>query len=873
MKAARQRGNKAIRRTGLCCLVASLPFCLVALVQAASRDEETFVTELRHTPEGWTAIAGIALLGVLLWAVVWMYRREGRVGASTSVRMLLAMLRCAALVTLAVIFLEPVRVRILRRWIDSYAVVLVDDSSSMDLSDRYRDESSAARVEAVWSGDSGLVRDSNLAPAAVRRREIVERILYRDGHRFLRDLVSNNRVRLYTFSDDAKLQASLRASRESSRTSSEPSGDAAAQAERSEASPSQDQALRLAPGDHIPVEFPATGPATNLDRALRRAVESLGSSPIAGVVIFSDGGINQGATAEEIARFASDRRLAVHTVGVGDPAVPRNVRVTEVLAPQNAFQQDPFAVTATLTSQGIDGETIQVHLRERNVSDSGEGRIVDSRTLPVGAGGTIGTVSFERRQERVGRYSYSIEAPPVEDESITEDNSKQVTVNVIDTRTRVLLVAGGPSWDYRYVTTLLQRDDTIDVSCWLQSADMSAVRDGDIVIDHLPTSAEELFQYDVVILMDPEKSEFDEPWCRLVDTLVTEHGGGLLFAAARAHAPAFLRERTLKPLHDLLPVTLDPEADLLLNQVGHYQLSASAFEIPQAAYAHPVLRLSDDAVATKLAWQEIGDVYWHYPVLREKPVATVLMRHAHPRMKNAFGGHVLAAVQYVGAGRTGFLGFDGAWRWRRFGPELYDRFWVQLVRYLSEGKLLGGSKRATLLVENDHPVLGEAVTVTARLLDSRFEPLARDEVSAQYSIEDQKTDFPLTARRDRPGWFEGRFVPDRVGSYRIRLALPGVAAEESAEVEREVQVSRANLELLNPRMDKAALMTIAEQSQGGRYWEIDETEALPGVIPDLHEEIPVRSRPTTLWDNWKVLTLLVSLLSVEWAVRKWSRLL
>jgi hypothetical protein len=204
---------------------------------------------------------------------------------------------------------------------------------------------------------------------------------------------------------------------------------------------------------------------------------------------------------------------------------------------------------------------------------------------------------------------------------------------------------------------------------------------------------------------------------------------------------------------------------------------------------------------------------------------------------------------------------------------------VQLVRYLSEGKLLGGSKRATLLVENEHPVLGEAVTVTARVLDARFEPLARDEVSAQYAIEDQKVDFPLTARRDRPGWFEGRFVPDRVGSYRIRLALPGpggpppLEVGESAEVEREVLVSRPNLEILHPQMNKAALMTIAEQSHGGRYWEIDEVEALPGVIPDLHEEIPVRSRPTTLWDNWKVLTLLVSLLSVEWAVRKWSRLL
>src|SRR3990172_8638480 len=130
--------------------------------------------------------------------------REGRRGSSVRGRTLLALLRCAVLVTLAVILLEPVRVRILRRWVDSYTLVLVDDSSSMDLTDRYRDASSAARVQAVLRG---LVRDSNLAPAAVRRRDLVERILNRDDHRFLRDLASNNRVKLYSFSDDAKLQA------------------------------------------------------------------------------------------------------------------------------------------------------------------------------------------------------------------------------------------------------------------------------------------------------------------------------------------------------------------------------------------------------------------------------------------------------------------------------------------------------------------------------------------------------------------------------------------------------------------------------------------------------------------------------------------
>ncbi len=86
-------------------------------------------------------------------------------------------------------------------------------------------------------------------------------------------------------------------------------------------------------------------------------------------------------------------------------------------------------------------------------------------------------------------------------------------------------------------------------------------------------------------------------------------------------------------------------------------------------------------------------------------------------------------------------------------------------------------------------------------------------------------------------------------------------------------MSRPNIEILRPQMDRAALTALAEQSHGGRYFEIDEAEALPDLIPDLHEEIPIRSRPTTLWDNWKMLMFLVTLLGVEWGVRKWNRLL
>jgi hypothetical protein len=817
------------------------------LAVTAARSEEEYVTELRHVPEGWLAVAGLALVVALCWAVAWMYRSEGRIGASPRVRALLATIRCIVIVALAIIVLEPVRVRVLRRWIDSYTLVLVDSSSSMDIRDTYRDAVAGERVRRVLDrADS----------ASMRRTDVLHRLLERDDRRFLRELARRNRVTVHKFSDEPRLLATIRATREEA--SATGAGDPAGEV--------------LSDALDASVEATAVGPATNIERAVRRTVDALGSAPAAAVIVLSDGGFNQGASAEHVARYAHQRRLPIHVVGIGDPSPPRNVRIAEVAAPTNVFTQDPFSITARVSTEGLEGGTVRVELRERGETDAGAGRTVGGREVVVGPGGDV-PVSFEHQQERLGRFTYTVETPVLSGESVTEDNRGQTTVNVIDARTRVLLVAGGPSWDYRFVSRLLERDDTFDVSCWLQSADLSAVRDGNTIIDHLPATAEELFEYDVVILMDPDREGLDEAWCRLLDTMVSEYGGGLLYAAARPHTPALMRDRSLRPLHDLLPVTLDPEADLILNEIGHYQPSGAPVEIPSTAFAHAVMRQADDPASTRLVWQGIGDIHWHFPVRREKPVAAVLMRHGDRRMRNAAGGHVLAAVQYVGAGRTGFLAFDGTWRWRRHGIDVFDRFWVQLVRYLAEGKLLGGTQRGLLMTESDRYGLGEAVTVTARLLNRQYQPLRRDQVLVRWEAGDDLGEVTLAAQSDRPGWFEGRFLPEQTGTYRLSLSMAEPQSATTTEVVREFRVTRPNLEMLRPQMDRANLRTLAEQSFGGRYFEVDELDALPDLIPDLHEEIPVRSRPTTLWDNSVTLTLLLVLLSLEWAIRKWHRLL
>ncbi|MGB0717459.1 MAG: hypothetical protein ACPGXK_16400, partial [Phycisphaerae bacterium] len=166
--------------------------------------------ELRNLPEGWLGLAGLLLIAGLCWAVIWMYRREGRMGASPGTRLFLGVVRSLVLVLLAVILLEPVRVRILRRWIDSYTIVLVDDSSSMGLADRYRNSETASQAATLTSSTQG---------EPVSRQSLVQSLLDADEGKFLADLAENNRVKVYRFSDTPEHVATIRARREQKQSS------------------------------------------------------------------------------------------------------------------------------------------------------------------------------------------------------------------------------------------------------------------------------------------------------------------------------------------------------------------------------------------------------------------------------------------------------------------------------------------------------------------------------------------------------------------------------------------------------------------------------------------------------------------------------
>jgi len=838
--------------------------------------------ELARLPSGWPAVAGILLLVLLLAAVVFFYTHEQRSGASARARRFLAGLRCLTLLLLALVWLEPILATYLHRRSEAYTLVLLDSSASMSLSDRYADPAEAARIKKVLDELGGLEPPvaSDIEPTAASgaqttrpdRWALVRHLLGRQNARLLRQLAAGNCVKVVRFGDSAtpvgELEVAGRAAADSAEQPVQPdrTGETPVpQGTRGKAIESLQQALFSA-GPDMPV--------TDIGRAVRQAVESVGSNPIAALVVFSDGGFNQGEPVEVVAQYARDKRIPVYAVGIGDPSPPRNLAVAAVEAPPNVFVQDPFKLTAHLRTEGFRGEALTVELLERRAGRDTP-QVIDTRRVQVPLEGPVQPIVFDHRIGEAAEQRLAVRVAAHESETVADDNTREVTVRALANKMRVLLSAGAPSWEYRYLTRLLERDKTADVSCWLQSAEQRAVREGNTIIDHFPRDPAELAQYDCVVLLDPQPGDINTSWTSEVEKLIADRGCGLLYVAGRKNTPRLAHDPQSRAMLDLLPVVIDAgEADLVLNELGHFQRTDWPPAVPPAVANHPVLAMSDLPEENVQVWSRLGGVFWHYPVRREKPVATVLLRHSNPAMHNAYGNHVLLATQFVGSGRTGFLGFDSTWRWRRFGDEYFNRFWIQLLRHMVEGKLLSGQRRGFVQVEPKETSVGEPVVLEARLLDSNYQPLAQPEVGAVITVEGAwSSEVKLLAQVNRPGWYRGRFVPTRLGLHSVRIDLPAERETDRVSIRGELNVGRPDLEFRHASLDRDALELLALRSAGGRYLNADQVDELAGLIPSKVTTLTLNGQPISIWDRWWTLAAVVFLLGVEWFVRKRVHLL
>ncbi len=629
------------------------------------------------------------------------------------------------------------------------------------------------------------------------------------------------------------------------------------------------------------------GAQTRIGDNLKYLVDKEHGGPIAGIVLVSDGRETGGLDYEVAAGIAADAMIPVYAVGIGSNQLQPNLKVVDVEAPQRVHPGNKFTLTAFVQAQGTNRASVTVELYAGDATGQGEIK-EDEQVVSVGAAGEAVSVKFELTPEMQGVRQYRVRVQPIEGEIEQRDNEKTAKVEVIDKKTKVLLLAGGPHRDFIFLRNQLFRDkEEVTVDVLLQSAQPGNSQEADEILVKFPDNADELFEYDCIVAFDPDWEELDEAQVELLERWVAEKAGGLIVVAGPVHTPDWSSrprgDARLDSIKALYPVAFyyQGSATLSLGRFGGDKPWPLKFE--RDGEEAEFLWLDDDAESSQRVRDEFAGVYGYYAVKDPKPGARIYARFSDPDTKIDGELPIYMAGHFYGSGRVFFMASCEMWRIRELDERYFEAFYTKLIRWAAEGRTLRDSSRGVLLVDKDRTVVGDQVAVRAILQDAQHRPLNRPEVKAVLVQPDRtRVELVLKAVKDaaREGTFAQQFTILQEGDHSIQLQHPEAAEQV---LEREVRAQIPKLETQRPERHDQLLRTIAERT-GGTYY-VGMSAALNrsgsgqrGLASMLTPRDQVTVLPGTpdrdferLLMTW-LIGLICGVLCLEWLIRRLSKL-
>jgi hypothetical protein len=754
----------------------------------------------------WVLLVFAGSVTVLVLTLYWL--ESGPAGRFT--RTLGALLRLSAIGL--VLFMIAEWVLTLHRTGLPYVVLLIDDSASMGIVDRYDDEKLRELV-------ADRLKNSGYADGA--RFNLAKSLVLDDKARLLRYLNDNYKLRVYFVSDSARPV----------------SGDVERIAE----------AIRQAEPQ---------GQTTRLGYGLRSMLNDLRGAPPAAVILLSDGVTTEGETLTEAASYARRKGVPVFTVGLGSESPAKDLALSDLLVDEVVFVDDVINFEFSLTGAGFDNRAVKVTLNEKSASQP-----LAERTVNVLPDGKPDKLRIPYRPTKVGDFEFSVEVEQLPEEIRHDNNQLVQLVRVRDEPIRVLLVQERPSYEFRFLKEMLLRERTVRLHYVQQDADVEFVernRQGDQVsLPVFPVRRDDLFAYDVVLFGDVNPALLGPDALANLRDFVRERGGGIIFFAGPEYTPLTYGDT---PLAELLPI--DPASSALPPPDSLTQ--EFRVEPTELGLSKPQMQLGDSPAETNEVWRTLPAIRWLLDVQTLRQAAQVLADH--PKRTTADGRKMPVIVyQMVGAGKVLFHGTDETHLWRgRIGDKYFARYWVQAIRYLSRAKLLGDDKAARLVTDRANYRRGETVRFQLRFLDERLVPAGDRKVTVLFERQGQaRRPVTLTQTSQSSAIFEGQASQLTEGRYHAWIVDPALAGDPSADFE----VLPPAGETERSQMDVTELTRAAADTRG-KFYRFGNAYRLFDDLPE-GRPVPIETLPPApLWNKWPVLFVFLCVLVAEWLLRK-----
>ena len=608
---------------------------------------------------------------------------------------------------------------------------------------------------------------------------------------------------------------------------------------------------RLKDGNDLYGEGRTSDLAGALDETIRRS----SGMPLSAVVLATDGASNVPRDLAAVLRELRAHDIPVFTVGVGNTSRVMDAELTRVNMPRRVLVGSRLNIETIVGLSGYGETKVLLNVRE-------DGRAMKTEEFNL-RGNDTQAVNLEVTPTTPGVHRYTVEVTPLDGELTVENNKQDSLVEVIEGPLRILHVEGEPRWELGKIRESLQPNEKNVVVVALQrTGENKFYRQGisnqSELASGFPTTEEELFSYDGLIIGSVEAGFFTADELRNIEAFVARRGGGLLALGGRLAFDGGKYKGTT--LDDLLPVTLTG------GPVDEANSFAPVYKpvLTAAGQAHPITRLNEDRAANQKQWNELPPISVSEVLTNVKPGASVLLEAR--RVEGAGQVAPLLIQQRYGRGQTLALTAADTWRWRmRMDSKnnSHETFWRQMLRYLVSGT----PRQIEIGTEKEVYALDDTINIVADIRDKKFNPVADAHAVARVTKPSGAVvDVPLKfTTLSSVNTYVGEFKADELGQHRIELVGTSTSLGQLS-ARANMLVSDLNREYYSAAQNSDLLKRIAAET-GGKYYTPAEVQPL---LDDLiYRQSPYSERVTKdLWDMPVNFMLIVGLLSAEWFLRK-----
>ena len=534
-----------------------------------------------------------------------------------------------------------------------------------------------------------------------------------------------------------------------------------------------------------------------------------------GAIVLAGDGISNRGIDPEFA--ASELTVPVFSLALGDTTQNRDLKINDLRYNSIVYLDNDFPIEVNISANGCKDKTATVEI-------FAFGQKMGTKKIAVTTDNFNRSVNFLLKATASGRQRVLVKITPEEEEINKENNSRNLFINVLDNRQKILILANAPHPDIAAIKSSLQLNQNYEVEVQFADAQKGDLSKYDIVILHQLPSKKRGVQQLInelksnkipIFYIQGKQSEF---------TRFTRQFGGVEFRS---------------------PIISFEESQFVFNP----GFTLFSFD---AELAHQLENLPPLIVP-----------FGNYKSMLN---ANVFGNQLINRMKTDLP---LIVFQDELESRTAAVLGEGLWLWRlhsflQYGnTKAFDTFIQKSVQYLMARK----DKRFFRVISEGEYGSGKSVVLQAELYNSAYELINEPDVNFRLTNESgEQFNFAFSPNR-QSYLLDLNRLPVGVYHYFASTRYGGKAFSDKGEF----VVNSQSLESRQLNANHGLLYRISENSGGDLLFrkEINKLPELLAATNDLKSRIYFEEKYSGLQNLVWVVGFILLLLSLEWFLRKY----